>query len=252
MKQLLAGLKILVVDDEQDLREILQSEFEFEGATVYSAENGVKAFEIFQNEKIDIVVSDIRMPGGNGIDLLDKIKAINASLPLVLFMTGFSDLKLEDAYEKGADAIFSKPFKIQDIIEKCQRAILPPEERFNRVVENSESIQSLSQVHEAFSEALESGKIQLGRGGFFIQDEKNGNRIKEGLCHIQLQFKSGPISTLDLIGVVVWKREEPKDPYFSGFGVEFFSLEKQDCERIFKEIHSAKVLAYIPSGRTSI
>src|SRR5262245_62156289 len=87
-------LNVLVVDDEPDLREMVSFEFELKGHQVHSAENGSAAFDVFQKNPIDIVITDVRMPGGDGPELLDKVKSKNPAVP-VIFITGFSDITLE-------------------------------------------------------------------------------------------------------------------------------------------------------------
>lgn len=113
---------ILIVDDEPDLREILRLEFEAEGWNVIEAENGTKAFETFQNSKIDAVASDVRMPGGDGVSLLEKIKAVSPKTPVVL-LTGFADIQEKDALAKGALAMVKKPFDLVSVISLINGAL---------------------------------------------------------------------------------------------------------------------------------
>src|ERR1700677_4572551 len=101
---------LLIVDDEPDLRDILCYSFQRKGYKTVQAENGSVAIDIVRSQKIDLVLSDIRMPGGDGMELLEEIKRHNSDLPTILFLTGFADVKLEEAYDKGCEAIFSKPF----------------------------------------------------------------------------------------------------------------------------------------------
>src|ERR1035441_5250291 len=85
-------IKILIVDDEPDIAELLGYDFEKLNFKVFTATDGKMAFEIALKEKIDIVVSDIRMPGGDGITLLDKLKKVNIEIPVVLFLSGHHDI----------------------------------------------------------------------------------------------------------------------------------------------------------------
>jgi CheY-like chemotaxis protein len=64
---------VLVVDDEDELREIFVDEFRAIGAKVFEARQGVEALEILRREKIDVLLSDVRMPGGDGISLIRNI-----------------------------------------------------------------------------------------------------------------------------------------------------------------------------------
>src|SRR6185437_5211848 len=96
--QKLPGVKILVVDDEPDLRDIISSRFQMEGSHVTLAENGESALKVLKGNDFDAVISDIRMPGGSGIELLEALRAmqINKSLPAFILISGFSDLAQKD------------------------------------------------------------------------------------------------------------------------------------------------------------
>ncbi len=76
--------KILLVDDEDGIHLLYREEFEEEGYEVVSAYNGDQAIEKFQEEKPDLVILDINMPGMNGIEVLRRLKEISPELPVIL------------------------------------------------------------------------------------------------------------------------------------------------------------------------
>jgi two-component system, response regulator, stage 0 sporulation protein F len=108
------GKTVLIVDDEQEIRELLKDEFEYYGAVVLEAANGKIAAALWAKQPSDFVVTDIRMPGGDGIELLRTIKAHTRDVP-VLVMSAFSDISRNEANELGADAFFSKPFNLEKL-----------------------------------------------------------------------------------------------------------------------------------------
>jgi len=114
---LLQNKTLLIVDDEPDLRGILSSELEYLGAKVYQAENVSAAKLIIDQHHIDLVISDIRMPGETGIDLLNYIKSKSIDAPPVILITGFADISNQSAIEKGAAALLSKPFLLEDLFQ---------------------------------------------------------------------------------------------------------------------------------------
>ena len=124
MKRLkrLPGVKILVVDDEPDLRDVISSRFELEGCEVTLAENGQSAIDAMKAHRFDAVITDVRMPGRNGIELLDAIKD-NGDQTAVILISGFTDLEPEDALNRGAKALLIKPFDLDDIINAVCNAI---------------------------------------------------------------------------------------------------------------------------------
>lgn len=109
-------VNILVAEDEDDLRELLVSIFEYEGSHVHSAKDGHEAVDIINRHPIDLVVSDIRMPNCDGIELLETIKKRNPSNPLVFLATGFADIDQKRAKEKGAEGLIFKPFSVPDLL----------------------------------------------------------------------------------------------------------------------------------------
>ncbi len=124
-KSILNNLTVLVVDDEPDLREILREKLEWEGFKVIEAENGKQALEKFNANKIDMVLSDIRMPGGDGITLLDAIRKINFNSPPVILISGFSDINKEDALKRGAQSLYAKPYNLKQLYEHILELVLP-------------------------------------------------------------------------------------------------------------------------------
>jgi CheY-like chemotaxis protein len=119
--QKLPGVKILVVDDEPDLRDIISSRFQMEGSQVTLAENSESALKVLSGTHFDAVISDIRMPGGSGIELLEALQAMQSkdslkTVPAFILISGFSDLARKDALARGAAALLVKPFDLDDMI----------------------------------------------------------------------------------------------------------------------------------------
>ena len=76
--------KILVVDDEKNIRLLLNEELTDEGYDVILAENGTKALDMIRSEKPDLVTLDIKMPGEDGLSILRKIREIEYDLPVII------------------------------------------------------------------------------------------------------------------------------------------------------------------------
>jgi DNA-binding NtrC family response regulator len=115
----LTGIKILVVDDEDALREILKSALQSRGAIVTDASNGKDAFELIKKNEFQFVISDIRMPGGDGVTLLKDVQGMSTRRPKVVLITGFADIEITEARQIGALALLQKPFtrdKLFDLI----------------------------------------------------------------------------------------------------------------------------------------
>lgn len=113
---------ILCVDDEVDILELFRDEFVDLGFKVLEASNGVDAFNIFKDNHIDCIVSDIRMPGGDGVSLVKNIKNEGSDVPIFL-VTGFSDYTTEDLTALGINAVIFKPFDLDEVVQMISKTV---------------------------------------------------------------------------------------------------------------------------------
>jgi CheY-like chemotaxis protein len=109
--------KVLLVDDEALLIELIQFELERNHYEVKFAGGGHEGLKIFESEHFDIVVTDVRMPEGDGIELMKSAKKMRPNVPVIL-VTGFSDYSKQELLELGASAVFYKPIAFSDIVDK--------------------------------------------------------------------------------------------------------------------------------------
>jgi len=124
MKLPLEGVSILIVDDEAELREILTEEFTALGATVRTAGGGNEAFSMFETSVPDVILSDLRMSGGNGIELLNQIRKVKPQAPPYFFLlTGYAESKEALHLSTDGQEIISKPYRLKTlkdrVIEVC-------------------------------------------------------------------------------------------------------------------------------------
>jgi len=103
---------ILIVDDNDMLLDTLTKAFEFFGLKVFKADNGLDGWALFKSEQIDTVLTDIQMPGLNGIELSHKIRSKSPEIKIAL-MTGHDAAVAKDLLDDGiADHLFLKPFSL--------------------------------------------------------------------------------------------------------------------------------------------
>ncbi len=119
-----APLRILVVDDEPLLREVIVACLSGDGHVVTTASDGVEGLELFKSEKFDLVITDRAMPRMNGDQLAQKIKELVPTIYIIL-LTGFGAL-MEASNEKPAaiDLVVSKPFTIEGLRSAISQAIM--------------------------------------------------------------------------------------------------------------------------------
>lgn len=118
----LNGKNILIVDDDLELRRAITFDFKRRGCHTYESASGNEAIEVVKNNLIHIVVSDVRMPNGTGIELLRLIRERHPTIPIVLLATGFADLSEPEALRLGAYALIEKPIDRKKMIEILEKS----------------------------------------------------------------------------------------------------------------------------------
>jgi len=133
--------KILVVDDERDICRALEFLLSREGYKIATTHNGQDAVKKIENEEFDLVISDLKMEGMNGLEVLEKALAINPNL-IVIIMTAFASVESAvEAMKKGASDYIVKPFINEDVKMTVRRLL----EHKTVVMENLILRQQLSQ-----------------------------------------------------------------------------------------------------------
>ena len=116
--------RILVIDDDENIREMLLRFFEEKGYEVEVAGDGEEGLHRFKMNPSDIVVTDMLMPRKNGIEVIKELRggSINVRIIAVSGGTGnTADARLREAVDSGADYILEKPFELQDMLALVQR-----------------------------------------------------------------------------------------------------------------------------------
>ncbi len=122
MEQPLSDSRILIVDDDRAIREPMRDFLEMYNFDTSMSENAEKAIRFLQSNAVDIVVTDIMMPGMNGLELTDFVK--NNYNSDVIVMTGYSDnYSYEEAVSKGASDFIFKPVRFTELILRIKRVL---------------------------------------------------------------------------------------------------------------------------------
>ena len=117
------GQNLLVVDDEDVIRKGMRRILEAEGYQVTTSASGRTAIEKIQEQDFDVVITDLKMPGMDGIEVLKTIKILQPEVPVII-ITGYSTVDTAvDAMKNGAFDYIAKPFTSTLIIDKVQKAV---------------------------------------------------------------------------------------------------------------------------------
>lgn len=201
---------ILVVDDEEMLRNAIAYFIKRAGYNVVTAENGRQAYEIVCQGNIDVIISDVRMPGGDGIELIKNVKGRDPALPFIIFITAYADLTNEEAFNLGAHAILSKPFRkdvlLSYLAQIFGQGIGPHTEQSTIKLKGNLDMES------------------LGRGGFCFMAKNIGSVPLDVLCSFEIEF---PLFTLRGQGAIRWSRYVTDGKLL---GVEMLILEDNGKE----------------------
>lgn len=115
--------RIWIVDDDRSMRWVLKKTLERDGMTAVPFETGDEALNAFDNERPDVLITDIRMPNMNGLDLLSAVQDRHPELPVIV-ITAHSDLDAAvSSYEGGAFEYLPKPFDVEEAVTLVRRAL---------------------------------------------------------------------------------------------------------------------------------
>ncbi len=118
-----ARQNVWIVDDDKSIRWVLEKALQKSDANIESFSRPDDVLKRLPAEQPDVVISDVRMPGMDGITLLDQIKQVNPDIPVII-MTAYSDLdRAVSAFQGGAFEYISKPFDVDEVVSLVKRAI---------------------------------------------------------------------------------------------------------------------------------
>ena len=147
---------ILIVDDEEMIRDLLSSALVREGYICHQASNVDEAFVLLGEQPVDLVISDIMMPGRSGVELLRDLKKVNPDIA-VLMITGLSDMNTTmECVHLGADDYITKPFGINRVVltvkNLIERRCLAIEKKNYQVSLEFKVMEQTTQIRKAMNE----------------------------------------------------------------------------------------------------
>lgn len=114
--------RVLVVEDDQDVRDLLIETLESWGYEPVAAENGKMGLEKFESSSFSLIITDIRMPVMDGVNMLKAIREKNSRIPIIV-ITGYPSVdSAVESLEEGADYYIVKPIKLDDLRAKVHKS----------------------------------------------------------------------------------------------------------------------------------
>ncbi len=108
-------IRVLIVEDDKSSLDVLEEYLTIEGFLVLTASDGIDAINKIEEEDLDIVLTDLQMPGADGIDVLKAAKKVNRDLHVII-VTGYASLETTlQAIKEGAYDYITKPFKLEEV-----------------------------------------------------------------------------------------------------------------------------------------
>ena len=115
--------RILIVDDEEDILDTLPDVLNKWGHQTFVAENGIEALKVFREHRLDFVITDIKMPQMDGLELLNKIQEIEKNV-MIIFLTGYPSLDSAiSAMRSGAYDYLVKPVNLDELKLRLERGL---------------------------------------------------------------------------------------------------------------------------------
>ncbi|MFT4975940.1 MAG: DNA-binding NtrC family response regulator [Myxococcota bacterium] len=190
---------VLVVDDEASLRDIVRQELEDMGLFVLEAPDADAALGVLRGEEVDLVLTDVRMPGRSGTWLCDELSRLHPHIPVIV-MTGYGSVSVAvEALRAGAYDFLSKPFKSEQLEAAIQRALETTRMRreirhlrrmlvnrrgYDRIIGQSAAMQAVFDLIDRVAQSSASVLI-AGESGV-------GKELVARAIHNHSRFNSGP------------------------------------------------------------
>ena len=233
----LSEATVLVVDDEPALREIFAKWLVAVGCgKVHTAADGLAALAVLEAEPIDLLITDLRMPVMDGVTLVRRLMETGASLPSIVFISGFGDVDRKEMYALGVEAFIAKPFDREELLGVLERALA---ERASLWLTPMPVVPRQTMQCEAccFGGVKDKRCLRLGRGGFSAH---YAGPLSVGRVAFRCLLASEEVE-LAGEGYVRWRSKTAETA-----GIEFVFLEPSCRAWLLEAIAAADPRSFIP------
>jgi CheY-like chemotaxis protein len=233
--------RILVIDDEELIRQTLRSILERAGHTVLDAPNGREGMRLRQDEPVDVVVTDIYMPEKDGMQVLSEMKQL-ATKPKIIAMSGGGQKGLLDwraaALALGAHGVLLKPFDERTVLVTIQEVLTGHPDAHDDVPRSSSTEQrKFPRLPVSFPVYFSNGMI--GQSGTIVDISREGCRIRcpdtaPDMKYFQVEIQLDEPQGMLTVNLAVrrWSRDKE-------LGIEFIRMEPEQQTRLLQVLQSS-------------
>jgi DNA-binding response OmpR family regulator len=215
-------VKVLLVEDEPVLAEIVQESLQSRGFDVILADNIAIARTIYYDNKPDIIVLDVMLPDGSGFDLARQIRNVDTELPVIFLTSRSLPQDVVEGFESGGNDYLKKPFSLEELIIRI-RALLSK----NRLVVSKPTSNGLTEI----------GRYQFfyPQGDLVFQGNRRALTTREGeILNLLIMNKNQLLDRNELL-LNLWQNND----YFSGRSLDVFITK---LRRYLKDDPSVSIL----------
>ncbi len=236
-------IRILAVDDELGMLDLIRVLFKKFNFSIETAHSGNQALELLDKQEFDLVLTDVRMPDGDGIELAQKIRNKHPAKPSILFMTGFSDLLNEEIFHIGAEGKFTKPFDNNAVRAAIETCMLLPYLRWNKAPIRDNYRLNIQHTGKSVQLWDDEKIVQFGRGGFFASYSKSLPE-KNTVISFELMLEQPVPIIFSGSGIVRWTHPRSKN-VAAGVGVEITYMPEAESKKYYELFRDVR--PFIPS-----
>jgi two-component system alkaline phosphatase synthesis response regulator PhoP len=229
-KEYIANL--LLVEDEENLRETLKLNLELEGYEVTTVTTGIDALQVIKKEYFDLLILDIMLPEMDGIAVCENIRLQNNEVPILFLSARNTGLDRIEGLKKGGDDYMTKPFNLEELLL-----------RIDKLVTKSKKLKVRTPINEIYT----FGKCKIDFTGLIAKD-KDGKTIelskKEiALLKLLIEHKNEVVSREHILQAVWGYNVYPTTRTIDNFILNFRKYFEKDT-RSPKHFHSVRGVGY--------
>lgn len=210
--------KVLIVEDEPDMRLGLKDNLEFDGYEVESAENGKEGYEKITNNNYDLVLMDVMMPEMSGFEVCKQIRKDGINVPIILLTAKGEEIDKVRGLELGADDYITKPFSLRELLARVKAVLRRAPEHSAQIDKKNSKIQ-IGMLTIDFSTFIATSKnkpVQMSHKEFellhYLWDKRNTVVTRDDLLNKIWGYEESPTTrTVDNF-IVRLRQKIEKDP----------------------------------------